>query len=166
MQALTADQKQTGQDNYYEAVGVTRRDFIKGVAAAEPFLVLVWGNVLWVWYGQRSRSRRGHWGWRRRQCALGWLHARLCGSRCSCGHTSQQYSPCISWRNWSSDAALSARPGLIKQYGYSSEAERKKHVTVYTPENGGMQALLDDPKVEAIIIALPLFLHAPSPYKP
>src|SRR5690606_9840089 len=63
--------------------------------------------------------------------------------------------------DWASDAALEARPGLIKQYGYSSIDEAKRNVTVYTPENGGMQALLDDDEIEAVIIALPLFLHAP-----
>lgn len=31
---LTPEQRQTGKDNYYEAIGVTRRDFLKGVAAA------------------------------------------------------------------------------------------------------------------------------------
>ena len=54
-----------------------------------------------------------------------------------------------------------ARPGLIKQYGYSSEAEARKQVKVYDQSNGGMEALLDDPDIEAVIIALPLFLHAP-----
>jgi len=63
--------------------------------------------------------------------------------------------------DWASDAALAARPGLIKQYGYSSEAEARKNVKVYTQENGGVEALLDNPDIEAIIIALPLFLHAP-----
>ncbi|MFO1066299.1 MAG: Gfo/Idh/MocA family oxidoreductase, partial [Pirellulales bacterium] len=63
--------------------------------------------------------------------------------------------------DWSSDAALAARPGLVKQYGYSSEAEARKNVKVYDGSNGGMQALLDDPEIEAVIIALPLFLHAP-----
>ena len=56
---------------------------------------------------------------------------------------------------------MQARPGLIKQYGYGSEAEARKHVKVYDPSNGGIQALLDDDDIEAVIIALPLWLHAP-----
>jgi predicted dehydrogenase len=61
----------------------------------------------------------------------------------------------------SSPAALAARPGLISQYGYKSEAEAKKNVKVYDSKNGGIQALLDDKDIEAVIIALPLHLHAP-----
>jgi predicted dehydrogenase len=63
--------------------------------------------------------------------------------------------------DWSSSAALDARPGLIKQYGYSSEAQARENVKVYDQKNGGIQALLDDPEIEAVIIALPLWLHAP-----
>ena len=31
MDQLSADEKKVGQDNYYEALGVTRRDFLRGV---------------------------------------------------------------------------------------------------------------------------------------
>ncbi len=49
---------------------------------------------------------------------------------------------------------------MIKKAGYSSEAEAKKNVKVYdTPD--GIMKLLDDDEVEAVIIALPLHLHAP-----
>ncbi len=34
MLPLSSEQRETGKENYYEAVGVTRRDFIKNVAAA------------------------------------------------------------------------------------------------------------------------------------
>ena len=34
MTSLNAEQKQVGSDNYYEALGVSRRDFLKGVALA------------------------------------------------------------------------------------------------------------------------------------
>ncbi|HUP78697.1 MAG TPA: Gfo/Idh/MocA family oxidoreductase, partial [Pirellula sp.] len=61
----------------------------------------------------------------------------------------------------SSPAANAARPGLIKQYKYKSEAEARANVKVYDASNGGIEALLDDDSIEAVIIALPLHLHAP-----
>jgi predicted dehydrogenase len=62
--------------------------------------------------------------------------------------------------DWSSPAAIAARPGLMSVYGWKSEDEARRNVKVYDGNNGGYQALLDDPDVEAVIIALPLHLHA------
>lgn len=161
MQALTPEQKQTGQDNYYEAVGVTRRDFIKGVAAAG---VVSGGGLGAMYFG---------YGTVKDPVRVGVIGVGDEGNVLLGGCTPEYVQvvaiadirPSSIQRafhgDWASDAALAARPGLIKQYGYSSEAEAKKNVKVYTPENGGMQALLDDPDIEAVIIALPLFLHAP-----
>ena len=61
----------------------------------------------------------------------------------------------------SSPAAYAARPGLMQKYGWKSEAEARKHVSVYQTWEG----LLKDAKklgLEGIIIALPLHLHAPA----
>ena len=46
-------------------------------------------------------------------------------------------------------------------YGWKTEAEARKHVKVYGPD----QELMDHAKrdgIEAIMIALPLLLHAPA----
>jgi predicted dehydrogenase len=59
------------------------------------------------------------------------------------------------------DAAHKARPGLMKVYGWKTEAEAKNNVKVY----GAYQELIDrakEDKLEAVIIALPLHLHAPA----
>ncbi len=161
MQALTAEQKQVGQQNYYEAVGVTRRDFIKGVAAAGAVSGAGLGAMYFGYGSVKDPVRVGVIG-------VGDEGNVLLGG---CTPDYVQVTAIADIRpssihrafhgDWASDAALSARPGLIKQYGYSSEAEARKNVKVYTPENGGMEALLDDPEIEAVIIALPLFLHAP-----
>ncbi|MEO8268831.1 MAG: Gfo/Idh/MocA family oxidoreductase [Aureliella sp.] len=161
MQALTPEQKQTGQDNYYEAVGVTRRDFIKGVAAAGVVSGAGLGAMYFGYGTVKDPVRVGVIG-------VGDEGNVLLGG-CTPEYVQvvaiADIRPSSIYRafngDWASDAALEARPGLIKQYGYSSDAEARKNVTVYTPENGGVQALLDNPDIEAVIIALPLFLHAP-----
>ncbi|MDR1484738.1 MAG: Gfo/Idh/MocA family oxidoreductase [Planctomycetaceae bacterium] len=59
-----------------------------------------------------------------------------------------------------------ARTGLIKKYNWKTEAEARSHVRIY----GDYKELLEkeknitDPEssVEAVIIGLPLFLHAPA----
>ncbi|MGA2621855.1 MAG: Gfo/Idh/MocA family oxidoreductase [Thermoguttaceae bacterium] len=53
-----------------------------------------------------------------------------------------------------------ARPGLMSVYGWKSEAEALRHVTVY---KGSYQELIQNARqdgIEAVIIALPLHLHA------
>ena len=57
--------------------------------------------------------------------------------------------------------AQKTRRGLLNVYGWKSEAEAKKHVKVY----GAYQDLIAAAKkdgIEAVIIALPLHLHAPA----
>jgi predicted dehydrogenase len=161
MQALTAEQKQIGQDNYYEAVGVTRRDFIKGVAAAGAVSGAGLGAMYFGYGKVNDPVRVGVIGVGDEGnvllggCTPDYVEVKaIADIRPSSIHRAFN-------GDWSSDAALDARPGLIKQYGYSSEAEARRNVKVYTPENGGMEALLNDDSIEAVIIALPLFLHAP-----
>ncbi len=60
-----------------------------------------------------------------------------------------------------SEGALKYRPGLMTKYGWKTETEARKHVKVY----GDYGELLDAVKdgyldVEAVIIGLPLHLHA------
>lgn len=62
----------------------------------------------------------------------------------------------------SSPSANTARPGLMKVYKWGSEEEARKQVKLYTDR---YEDLLDDPAVEAVIIALPLHLHAPAAAK-
>ncbi len=62
--------------------------------------------------------------------------------------------------DWYSEAALKARPGLLAVYGWKTEEEARRHVRVY----GDYRELLEGEKgrIEAVIIALPLHLHAPA----
>lgn len=161
MQALTDEEKQIGQENFHEAVGVTRRDFIKGVASAGVVSGAGLGAMYFGYSKIADPVRVGVIGVGDEGnvllggCTPDYVEVKaIADIRPSSIHRAFN-------GDWASDAALAARPGLIKQYGYSSEAEARKNVKVYTPENGGMEALLDNDDIEAVIIALPLFLHAP-----
>ncbi len=58
-----------------------------------------------------------------------------------------------------SDTALKVRCGLMSKYGWKTEDEARKQVKVY----GDYRELLkNEPDIEAVIIALPLHLHAPA----
>jgi predicted dehydrogenase len=62
----------------------------------------------------------------------------------------------------SSPNARRARPGLMSIYGWADEETARGQVKVYTD---GYEDLLDDENVEAVIIALPLHLHAEASIK-
>jgi predicted dehydrogenase len=68
------------------------------------------------------------------------------------------------WRAFNGDhysaEANKARPGLVKVYGWQSETEARKNVKVYGAYEELIARAAED-KIEAVIIALPLFLHAP-----
>lgn len=161
MQPLTPEQKAVGENNFHEAVGVTRRDFIKGVAASGAVSGAGLGAMYFNYSKVENPVRVGVIG-------VGDEGNVLLGG-CTPDYVDvvaiSDIRPSSIHRafhgDWASDAARAARPGLIKQYGYSSEKSAREHVKVYDQKNGGMEALLDDPDIEAIIIALPLFLHAP-----
>jgi len=58
-----------------------------------------------------------------------------------------------------SEFALKNRPGLMTVYGWKTEDEARRHVRVY----GDYRELLQEEQgIEAVIIALPLHLHAPA----
>ena len=52
---------------------------------------------------------------------------------------------------------MAARPGLMQKYNWKTEAEARQHVKVF---KDGYAELLADPEIEAVIIAVPLHLHA------
>jgi predicted dehydrogenase len=61
----------------------------------------------------------------------------------------------------SSDAALAARPGLLSVYGWQTEHQARGNINVYTDYRELLQNAKRD-GIEAIIIGLPLHLHAPA----
>ena len=55
---------------------------------------------------------------------------------------------------------VDVRPGLMSVYGWKTETEARKHVKVYGPWEDLIKNAKQD-KLEGVIIALPLWLHAP-----
>lgn len=63
--------------------------------------------------------------------------------------------------DWYSPDALAVRPGLLAKYGWKTRGEAEKHVAVFKD----YKELLEKAGplgIEAVVIALPLHLHAPA----
>jgi predicted dehydrogenase len=73
--------------------------------------------------------------------------------------------PYNKWRafhgDYYSEVAMETRPGLMAKYGWKNEDQAYKHVKIYDSYQDLIaNAAQDD--LEAVIIALPLHLHAPA----
>lgn len=159
---LTSEQREIGRDNYYSAITafdkVSRRGFLAGALAAGGA-----ASGLGAMYFGYSSPRRAI-----RVCVIGTGDegnvligalnpeyvdvVAICDIRPSSIHRAFH-------GDWSSPAALEARPGLNAVYGYADESTARKHIKVY---RNGWEEAIQDPNVEAVIIALPLHLHAPA----
>ena len=162
---ISGEERAIGQDNYYSAVesyyGINRRDFLRGVVAAGAAGGAGLGAAYYG-YGKVNDPVRvavigtGDEG----NVLIGGSNPEYVDIKAIC-----DIRPFSQFRafhgDWSSPAALRRRPGLIKTAGYKDEAEARRNVKVYDANNGGIMACLDDPDIEAVIIALPLWLHAP-----
>ncbi len=161
MTPLSPEDRTTGKNNFDEAVGFTRREFMQGVVAAGA---VSGGGLGAMYFGYEKVNNPVRIG----IIGTGDEGNVLIGG-CTPDYVQvtaiadiRPYSIYRAFHgDWSSPAANAARPGLIKQYKYASEAEARKNVKVYDASNGGIEALLDDDSIEGVIIALPLHLHAP-----
>jgi predicted dehydrogenase len=166
---LTPEEKKVGQDNYHEALGVmdksdytdargvSRRDFLKGVVAAGAVSGAGLG-AMYFGYGKVTDPVR-----------VGVIGTGDEGN-VLIGAVNPEYVQVVAIADirpynvhrafhgdWASPVALEARPGLMAKYGWKTRAEADKNVTVYQQD---YREMLKDPKIEAVIIALPLHLHA------
>lgn len=161
MNQLSPDEKAVGQSNYYEAVGFTRRQFMQNIIAAGAVSGAGLGAMYFGYAKVNDPVRVGVIG----TGDEGNVLIGACNPEYVTVKAIADIRPYSIFRAFhgdnSSPAAWAARPGLIKQYKYSSEAEARANVKVYDASNGGIEALLNDPEIEAVIIALPLHLHAP-----
>jgi predicted dehydrogenase len=166
---LTPEEHATGQENYYDAVqslhghnpnlgdGIDRRDFLKRSIAGGTLAAAGVGAMYFNYSKPRQPVRisiigTGDEG----NVLIGALNkdyvevVSICDIRPSSVHRAFH-------GDHSSDSALAARPGLMQVYGWKDEAEARKHVDVVED----YKEVLKDPRVQGVIIALPLHLHAP-----
>lgn len=154
---LKPDAKKAGKENFAEAVGVSRRDFLKGVIAAGA----VSGGGLGAMYFGYSKVEN--------PVRIGVIGTGDEGS-VLIGALNPDYVQVVAISDirpynvhrafhgdHSSEAAYSARRGLMNVYGWKTEDEARQHVKVYEDYND----LLDDDSIEGVICATPLFMHYP-----
>lgn len=146
--------------------GVSRRDFIAGTVAAGAVV----GGGLGAFYFGYSKAEGS-------PLRVGVLGTGDEGS-VLIGAINPEYievksiadiRPYNVWRAFhgdhSSETALAARPGLMAKYHWKTEDEARRHIKVYGHKEGGYEELIKQAKadgIEAIIIGLPLHLHAPA----
>jgi predicted dehydrogenase len=154
---LKPEEKEIGKQNFLEAVGTTRRDFLKGTVLTGAVTGTSLG-AMYFGYGAKVE----------RPLRVGILGTGDEGG-VLIGALNPEYLQVVAIADirpynqhrafhgdWSSDGTKKARPGLMDVYGWKTEDEARKHVKVYTDR---YEELLEDPDVEAVIIALPLWLH-------
>lgn len=159
---LSPEEKQIGKQNFDEAVGTTRRDFLKdSVLAGGAVAAASMGAVYFGYQGKIDERLRvgiigtGDEG----NVLIGAINpdfidvVALADIRPYSLHRA-------FYGDWYAAGAHAARPGLLKVYekreGWKDRAEAEKHIKIY---KDSYAELLDDPNVEAVIIALPLHLH-------
>ncbi len=157
---LSPEERQVGQDNYYSAVSafdeIHRRDFLKKSIAGGAGVAAGLG-AMYFGYNQPRRPIRisvigtGDEG----NVLIGAMNPEyvevvsICDIRPSSIHRAFH-------GDWATPNALVARPGLMSVFGWETEEEARKNVQV----KEDYRDVINDDRVEGIIIALPLHLHA------
>lgn len=165
MDKLSAEEQEVGKSNYYNAVGMitplSRRDLLKGIVSTGAVSGAGLGAMYFGYDKKIADPVRvavigtGDEG----NVLIGGCNPDYVAVKAIC-----DIRPFSIFRafhgDWSTPSSLKRRPGLISVAGYKDEAEARDNVKVYDASNGGITACLDDPDIEAVIIALPLWLHA------
>ena len=159
---LTEQQKAIGKENFDDAVAITRRDFLTGTVAAGLASGAGLGSI-YFGYGKSVGD----------PLRVGVLGTGDEGSVLVGAHNPDYLNvvaiadirPYNVFRAFhgdvSSPSAYQARPGLMAKYKWSTEDAAREKVKIYA----AYEDLLADPNVEAVIIALPLHLHAEASIK-
>jgi predicted dehydrogenase len=159
---LNDSQKAIGRENFADAVAVTRRDFLSGAVAAGLASGAGLGSIYFGYGASLGDPLR-----------IGVIGTGDEGSVLIGAHNPDYLNvvaiadirPYNVFRGFHGDVsspnALKARPGLMAKYKWSTEDAARKQVKVY----GAYEELLADDSVEAVVIALPLHLHAEAAIK-
>ena len=158
---LSPEEKEIGKQNFLEAVGTTRRDFLKGTVLGGAATGATLGATYFN-YGAIGKER---------------LRVGIIGTGDEggvlIGALNPDYIDVVAIADirpynrhrafhgdWSSAdnenvGTKKARPGLMKVFGWETEKQATDHVTVYTD----YEDLIADKDVEAVLVVLPLWLH-------
>jgi predicted dehydrogenase len=159
---LTEQQKAIGKENFTDAVNITRRDFLAGTVAAGLASGAGLGSI-YFGYGTSVGDplRVGVLGTGDEGCVLLGAHNPDYLNVVAIADV-RPYNVYRAFHgDVSSPTAYQARPGLMSKYKWSTEDAAREKVKVYA----AYEDLLADKDVEAVIIALPLHLHAPAAIK-
>lgn len=172
MNNLSPEEKKIGKENFHGAIGsehlkhpfdpsLTRREFLLGTGAA----LAVSGTGLGAMYFKYSKVDN--------PVRIGFIGTGDEGS-VLIGALNPKYVTVASIADirpynihrafhgdWSSDNAIKVRPGLMSKYEWKSEKQAKENVQVYETYEELIKNK-DKDGIEAVIIALPLHLHAPA----
>ncbi len=159
---LTPEQQTIGKENFNDAVAITRRDFLSGTVAAGLATGAGLGSIYFGYGASVGDPLR-----------VGFIGTGDEGSVLIGAHNPEYLNvvaiadirPYNVFRAFhgdiSSPNAQRVRPGLMAKYGWKTEDAARKQVKVY----GAYEDLLADDDIEAVVIALPLHLHAEAAIK-
>ncbi len=159
---LTPEQQKVGKENFNDAVAVTRRDFLSGTVAAGLATGAGLGSIYFGYGASVGNPLR-----------VGFIGTGDEGSVLIGAHNPEYLKavaiadirPYNIFRAFHGDVsspnAQRVRPGLMAKYGWKTEDEARKQVKVYA----AYEEMLADKNIEAVVIALPLHLHAEAAIK-
>ncbi|TWT42951.1 Gfo/Idh/MocA family protein [Botrimarina hoheduenensis] len=159
---LTDEQKKIGQDNFRRVAGdliqtnPDRRDFLEQVTLASAVGAAGFGAAYWG-YGNKldDRLRVGVIGTGDEgNVLIGALNPKVIEVKAIADIRPYSVHRAFYGDTYS-PSSLAARPGLCSVYDYADRTAAEKEIDVYTDYND----LLERDDIEAVIIALPLWLH-------
>lgn len=164
---LTPEEREVGKENFYAALGSNLVKRTTGKLASREFLLkgiqkgIASGKGLGAYYfGYDEKIKEplrvgvigtGDEG----SVLIGAINPEFIEVR-----SIADIRPYSIFRAFHGEAGVSVRPGLMKVYDWKTEEKAREKVKVY----GAWEELIakaKDDKLEGVIIALPLFLHAP-----
>lgn len=159
---LSPEEKAVGKENFLEAAGATRRDFLKGTMIATATAGATLGAAYYK-YGKigSERLRVGIIGTGDEGGVLiGALNPDYIDVVAIADIRPYSTHRAFHGDNYSA-GTVKARPGLMRIYDWKTEDAARNHVKVYEHPDGGYNQMLDDAEldIDAVIIALPLHLH-------
>ncbi|MDA7949913.1 MAG: Gfo/Idh/MocA family oxidoreductase [Pirellulaceae bacterium] len=153
---LTPEERQIGKDNYHNALSVSRREFLGGLLATGAVSSLGFGAIYFGYEKIGEPLRVGVIGTGDEGCVLiGAMNPNFIQVKAICDIRPLNLQRAF-YGDHASAGALKVRPGLCSVFGWNDRKAAEKEVKVYQD----YKELVKDPNIDAVVIALPLHLHA------